>query len=111
MVFFLCITEPNEGLSPEDLYPHLPEHKKWVAELERQGTIFVAGPLLSDEQRASGSGALVVRSHSYTEARQTLDSDPFHAKGMRTYRLWPWQINEGSFRLRVRLSDGAFDMR
>jgi uncharacterized protein YciI len=58
----------------------------------------VAGPLLDEDYRSFGSDALVIRACSMAEARQVFDSDPFHAKGLRTCQLWPWQINEGSLR-------------
>jgi uncharacterized protein len=108
-VFFLCITEPN-GVGPEDLRPHLDEHKKWVASLERDGRLFAAGPLLSSDYRASGTGALVLRAGSLQQAQDLVDQDPFHARGLRTYRLQPWQINEGSFGVHVSLSDGVADL-
>jgi len=108
-VFFLCVTEPN-GATPEQLREHLSEHKKWVAGLEREGRIFVAGPILGEDYRSSGRGVLVVRARSLAEAREIFDRDPMHAKGLRTYRLYPWQINEGSFDLRVSLSGGSSDL-
>ncbi|GHH83892.1 hypothetical protein GCM10018793_47090 [Streptomyces sulfonofaciens] len=106
-VFFLCRTQPARGVTQEQLYPHLPEHKKWVAEQEDQGRIFVAGPLLDEDYRAFGTGVLVIRARSLAEARDIFDSEPYHARGLRTYRLWPWQINEGSFHLRASLSGGT----
>jgi len=109
-VFFLCQTQPADGVTLEQLYPHLPEHKKWLAEQESQDRIFVAGPLLDEDYRAFGRGVLVIRARSLAEARDIFDSDPFHATGLRTYQLWPWQINEGSFHLRASLSGGSFDI-
>jgi uncharacterized protein YciI len=109
-VFFLCLTQPAHGVRTDELYPNLPEHKKWVAEQESQGRIFVAGPLLDEDYRSFGSGVLVVRARSLAEARAIFDSDPFHAMGLRTYQLWPWQINEGSFHLNASLSGGSFEI-
>jgi uncharacterized protein YciI len=109
-VFFLCLTRPADGVGPAELQPHLPEHKKWVARQEREGRVFVAGPLLDEDYHSFGQGVLVIRARSLAEARQVFDSDPFHAKGLRTYRMWPWQINEGSFRLHSTLSGGTFEI-
>lgn len=108
-VFFLCVTQPAQGVQQAQLYPHLPEHKKWLAEQESQGLIFAAGPLLDEDYHAFGKGILVIRARSLAEARNIFDSDPFHAMGLRTYELWPWQINEGSFHLNASLSNGSFD--
>lgn len=107
-VFFLCLTEPAAGVGSSELYPHLDEHKKWVAERETEGRMFVAGPLLDDDYQTFGHGVLVLRARSLAEAREIFDTDPFHAMGLRTYQLWPWQVNEGSFQLRVVLSDATF---
>jgi hypothetical protein len=53
---------------------------------------------------------LVLRARSLAEARAIFDVDPFHALGLRTYQLWPWQVNEGSFELRVSLSGANADL-
>jgi uncharacterized protein len=109
-VFFLCLTQPAQGVRQEELYPILPEHKKWVAEQESHGRIFVAGPLLDEDYHAFGTGVLVVRANTLAQAREIFDADPFHSMGLRTYQLWPWQINEGSFHLQASLSGGTFDV-
>ena len=109
-VFFLCLTQPAQGVRQAELYPILPEHKKWAAEQESQGRLFVAGPLLDEDYRGFGTGVLVIRARSLAEAREIFDTDPFHARGLRTYQLWPWQINEGSLVLHASLSGGTFDI-
>jgi uncharacterized protein YciI len=62
--------------------------------------------MLDDDYRFAGPGLLVLRAKSFAEARAVADADPFHARGIRTYRLVPWQVNEGSIELRLTLSDG-----
>lgn len=105
-VLFLCFTEPN-GVSADVLRQHLEEHKKWLADLERDGRLFAAGPLLDEDYRGSGSGMLILRAASRQQARDIVDQDPFHAHGLRRYRLQPWQLNEGSFGVNVILSDAT----
>lgn len=105
-VVFLCLTEPN-GADAAELSAHLADHKQWLATLERQGRLIAAGPLLDDDHQSSGSGVVVVRAASRDEAAHLLDQDPFHARGLRTYRLHPWRINEGVLRLTLTLSDGT----
>jgi uncharacterized protein len=109
-VVFLCFTEPA-GVSPEEMRPHLDEHKAWLADMERSSDLLFAGPMLDEDYRYSGSGLLVLRATSLAEAVSIADRDPFHAKGIRTYRLVPWQINEGSMDVRLTLSDGAFTFK
>jgi uncharacterized protein YciI len=105
-VLFLCVTEPN-GVTAEELRSHLTEHKEWLASLERSGRLFAAGPLLDQNYQGSGSGVLILRATSLQEARHIVDQDPFHARGLRSYRLHPWQVNEGSWGVTVTLSDGT----
>jgi len=104
-VFFLCFTEPG-SMTPEEMRPHIDAHKSWLVELERSGGLVMGGPMLDDDYRFAGPGLLVLRAKSFAEARAVADADPFHARGIRTYRLVPWQVNEGSIELRLTLSDG-----
>ncbi|WP_433287067.1 YciI family protein [Pseudonocardia sp. CA-142604] len=107
-VVFLCLTEPN-GANAAELSAHLADHRQWLAALERQGRLLAAGPLLDDDHRSSGSGVVVVRAASLDEAAHLLDQDPFHSRGLRTYRLHPWQIKKGLLRASGTLSDGTAD--
>jgi uncharacterized protein YciI len=106
-VVFLCFTEPI-SLSPEEMRPHLDAHKAWLAEMERSSVLFLAGPMLDENYRFSGSGLFVLRADSMSEAASIADADPFHANGIRKYKLVPWQINEGSLEIQASLSDGKF---
>lgn len=108
-VVFLCFTEP-EGLSAEEIRPHLDAHKAWLTDMERSSVLMFAGPMLDDNYRYSGSGLLVFQASSMAEARSIADLDPFHANGIRKYRIVPWQINEGSMDVRLTLSDGRFTL-
>lgn len=106
-VYFLCFTDPVD-MSPDDMRPYIDEHKAWLSELERSGRLFLGGPLLDDSFRFSGSGLMVLRASSAGEAREMMDAEPFHARGIRRYRLVPWQINEGSLSIQATLSSGTF---
>lgn len=109
-VYFLCFTDPVEG-AQEAIREHFDKHKAWVVEMEGAGNIFVAGPLLDENYRSFGSGLLVIRAGSLEQAKRIVDGDPFHQRGIRTYRLIPWQINEGSFDVKFVLSGGRLDWR
>jgi uncharacterized protein YciI len=109
LVVYLCFTEPAEGVSAErDLRPHLDSHKAWLGAVEASSELLFAGPMLDEDYRYAGSGLLVLRAGSVGAAKEIVDRDPFHAKGLRTYRIVPWQINEGSFDLHLSLSDLGF---
>lgn len=53
----------------------------------------------------TGEGMFVLRADSLAAARAFADAEPFQAAGVRTYELFPWQVNEGGFQLRVRFID------
>jgi hypothetical protein len=53
---------------------------------------------------------LVYRVSQRKEAEAIAQKDPFHAKGLRTYTLKPWQVNEGSFEVRLLFSERRFDL-
>jgi uncharacterized protein YciI len=108
-VVFLCFTEPVD-MSPEEMRPHLDAHKAWLAEMERSSALLLAGPMLDENYRFSGSGLFVIQADSMREAASIADRDPFHANGIRKYRLVPWQINEGRIDVRLTLSDGRFTL-
>lgn len=107
-VYFVCFTEPA-GTSLDDIRPHVPAHKEWIAEQERAGRLLVAGPFLDEEFAYSGSGMLVIRAATAEEATKIMAADPMHTSGMRTFRIVPWQLNEGSIDVRMTLSSGTYD--
>ncbi|HEX4791657.1 MAG TPA: YciI family protein [Actinospica sp.] len=105
-VYYICFTDPVDA-SPDEMRPYVEEHKAWIAGVEASGMLFLGGPLLDDDFRFSGSGMMILRASSAREAREVMDADPFHAKGIRAYRLVPWQLNEGSLSLTAVLSAGT----
>lgn len=108
LVFFLCFTGPADGVSAEELRAHLDAHKRWIVDQERSGRLLMAGPLLDEDYRFDGHGLFILRAGSRAEAEEIADSEPFHSKGFRTYRLQPWQVNEGNFQITLTMSDKTF---
>jgi uncharacterized protein len=107
-VFFACFTERGQA-SMEDVERVVPAHKQWLADQEAGGRIFVAGPFLNEDYSYAGSGLIVLRAETAQQAHQLAAQDPMHANGIRTFRIVPWQINEGSVRIDLTLSQGTFD--
>lgn len=101
--YFIVFTEPaGDRLAVQDnLKPHL----DYQRELEKRGVIVAAGPL-SDErgEEWTGKGMIIYRAANIAEARQIADADPMHSRGIRTYKIIPWLMNEGSFTLSVSLA-------
>lgn len=106
---YIIFTEPVEGAG--DRGAVLPEHLEYQMSLEKDGILFAAGPFVDDETgKPQGPGMIVIRAETSEAAAAIADRDPFHAKGYRTYRVQPWQINEGGFNLRVRFSQGTYTL-
>lgn len=93
-----------------ELEENIEEHKNYLIQLERQGKLLAAGPILGDDAKYDGTGLLVYRAETRAEAEMIAKNDPFHAKGLRTSTLKPWQVNDGSFDIRLMFSDQRFQV-
>jgi uncharacterized protein YciI len=86
---------------------HIPAHKEWLA--QHEADFLIAGPFLDESFTYSGTGLIVIRAGSIAEATKIAESDPMHSSGARTFRIVPWQINEGTMTVAMTFSSGAFD--
>ena len=93
-LYFVCFSNPARP--PAELEANLEAHKAYLNKLEREGKLLAAGPLLGDDAKYDGTGLLVYRVSQRKEAETIAQNDPFHAKGLRTYTLKPWQVNEAA---------------
>lgn len=95
-----------------DIPGTLADHLAYQAKLEADGRLAFAGPV-SDEsgEEMFGEGMIIYRAASLEDARALADADPMHARGVRSYTLRCWLINEGSFTLSVGLSAGKTDFK
>jgi len=101
--YFVVFTSPRAGR--EAVQRHLGIHLEYQRELEKRGIIVAAGPL-SDESGTewTGKGMIILRAATLKEARAIADADPMHRDNVRTYEIYPWLMNEGSFTLSVKLA-------
>ena len=76
-----------------------------AARFERKHILFGAGPLQDEGKDKPTRGMFIIRAKSFEEARKILDEDPFHKKGLRTYKLYRWSLNEGSINVTINYSD------
>lgn len=90
---------------PAAVKANLPDHLAYQGEQERQGALFLAGPM-SDKtgEQMEGMGLIIYRAPSLDAARDIAENDPMHKSGARTYTLRRWLVNEGSLTLSVGLS-------
>jgi len=88
-----------------DLPGTLPDHLAYQARLEAEGRLAFAGPVSdASGENMSGEGMIIYRAESLEEARALAEGDPMHSRGVRTFTLRRWLINEGSFTVSVGLS-------
>ena len=64
------------------------------------------GPFADDtETEWSGEGMIIVRAASLADAVAIANADPMHSAGVRSFRVRPWLLNEGSYTVTVRYSE------
>ena len=100
---YVAVSTPAK--EPEEVKAVLTDHLSYQAQLERAGTLALAGPM-SDQsgELMQGIGLIVYRAESLEAARALAEADPMHSSGARTFVLRRWMINEGSLNLSVGLS-------
>lgn len=106
-IYFACFTDPVDP-SLTEVTPRIPAHKEWLAEQDRAGTLFAAGPFLSDSLDYTGRGLMIIRAPSLEAATRIAASDPMHMAGVRTFRILTWRINEGTIDLKLPFATATF---
>ena len=106
LAFELYIVESTPVVPPDQMLEILPEHLAYQGEMERQGKLFLAGPM-SDEtgDEMSGGGMIIYNASSLEEAQEITENDPMHKKGGRTFKIRRWLVNEGALSLNIQLSE------
>ena len=104
---FAVITTPTDGLGP--IFVNLDEHLAYQVSLEKDGILYAAGPLWTDDGESwEGEGMVIVRAGSRDEAVAIAERDPMHKAGARSFTVRPWLINEGSLTVRIDYSTQKF---
>lgn len=106
---YAILTKPVNGMGP--VFEHLEEHLQFQVGLEREGVMFAAGPLWSDDEQSwEGEGMVIVRANSRAEAIAIAERDPMHKNGARSFHVRPWLINEGTISVRLDYSNQTFTL-
>jgi uncharacterized protein len=101
---FVVTSKAEKGFAP--LKENLKAHLEYLGALEKDGKLFMGGPLFTeDPEKWSGDGLLIYSAKDITEAKSIADGDPLHKSGARSYTLRAWLVNDGSLTLTVKLSD------
>ena len=104
---YAIFTTPTGGIEP--ILQGLEEHLAFQMQLEREGVMYAAGPMWSDDERTwDGDGMVVVRAGSRDEAIAIAERDPMHRSGARKFTVRPWMINEGTMTVKLDMSSQSF---
>jgi uncharacterized protein len=104
---YAIFTSPAGGIEP--ILAKMEEHLAFQVSLERDGVLYAAGPMWSDDEQSwAGDGLVVVRAGSRAEAAAIAARDPMHQSGARTFTVRPWMINEGTVTIRLDSSSQTF---
>ena len=93
----------------ENIEPHIAHQ----VDLERRGILFGAGPFAgvgTGEGEWQGEGMFIYRAASLEEATQIAESDPMHRSGARSFTIRTWLLNEGSYSVVLKYSNGRVDI-
>ena len=75
---YAIFTVPTGGIGP--ILANLEEHLDFQVELERDGIMFAAGPMWTDDEQSwEGDGMVVVRAASRARPIAIAERDPMHA--------------------------------
>ncbi|SDY11034.1 YciI family protein [Citreimonas salinaria] len=106
---FAIFTTPVDDLGA--VFAHMEEHLAFQVQLEKDGILYAAGPLWTDDgSEWEGEGMVIVRAASVDEAKAIAERDPMHKAGARAFRVRPWLINEGSITIRLDNSTQTFSI-
>jgi uncharacterized protein YciI len=82
-------TETFRVPAPE-VRPHLEAHRRWVAELRRQGVRISSGYLVDGEGRPGGGGLLLLEAADHASAERLIRQDPMVSSGCVEWKLQGW---------------------
>ncbi|POF27871.1 YciI family protein [Roseibium marinum] len=106
---YAIFTKPVNGLGP--VFACIEDHLKFQVALEKDGILYAAGPMWTDDEESwEGEGLVVVRAASREAAIAIAERDPMHKSGARSFSVRPWMINEGSATIRLDFSSQTFEI-
>ena len=107
---YVIFTKPVSGMRA--VMENLEEHLKFQVSLEKNGTMFGAGPFWEDNEIDwNGEGMVIIRANSLNHANEIASSDPMHKSGARSFTVRPWLLNEGNIQFSLDFSTGKFDLK
>jgi uncharacterized protein len=85
------------------IQPHVEEHLKYMANLEKKGRLWASGPFVVPGVLV-GDGLTILRADTEEDARALMDGEPLTKLNLRTYELHLWELREGRIIVEVNAS-------
>jgi uncharacterized protein YciI len=105
----LYVVLSKGGATADQIAAVLPDHLEYMIGLEKTGVLFASGPLTATANQPAGDGLTILRASSADEARTIAATDPFVVNKLRTFEVREWTVMEGSFGLKINLSDQSLE--
>jgi len=99
------LSRPREGFDSAKL---LPVHLDFMVGLEKQGKLFLSGPLTGRDGKFGQLGLTVLNVTTIAEAEAIWADEPFFRAGQRDAEFYVWKLMEGRLELAFDLSDQTF---
>lgn len=109
---YVLMMKPNPAPPPMPCSPEEMRivHHEYLLDLERRGILFGAGPFVDETGNRVGSGMIIIRVKSRSEAEAIGNAEPYTAAKQRLMEFIPWQRNEGTVRMNLRFADGVLEI-
>jgi uncharacterized protein YciI len=98
-------SRPRETFDPGSL---LPAHLDFMIALEKQGRLFLSGPVTGRDGQFGRLGLTVLNVTTIAEAEAIWADEPFFRAGQRDAEFYMWKLMEGRLELAFDLSDQSF---
>ena len=86
-MWYLILSKPQGTL--DVVMSEATAHLAWQGEQHRLGNVLFSGPTPDRSM-----GIYVIRAESLDAAKAIADTDPFHAKGLRAYDIYQWEVHQ-----------------
>lgn len=104
---YVIFTSPTGPI--DAVLENLEEHLAFQVTLEKEGILYAAGPMWTDDEKNwAGDGLVIIRAASRADAIAIAEKDPMHKSGARSFTVRPWMINEGTVTIKLNKSSQTF---
>jgi len=96
---------------PAQIPALLAAHLRWMIEREREGVVFLSGPVAPRQGAVALDGMTLLRTDTIEQAEAIAQQDPFVLNGAVSFEMREWTAFEGAIRLELNLSDSTVVLR